>query len=84
MAPGIKTGGRKPGSVNKTTATVKAALEQAFEKMGGVDNLVEWAKSEPTEFYKLYSKLLPLQVNGNMEGGIVITVATGVPRAPDE
>lgn len=84
MALGMKTGGRKKGTPNKTTANVRAVLEEAFERMGGVERLVEWAQAEPTEFYKLYAKLLPVQVNGKVDGAVTITVATGVPRAPDE
>jgi len=59
----VKAGGRTKGTPNKTTASVKAALEEAFERMGGVDSLITWARSEPTEFYKLYAKLLPAEMN---------------------
>jgi hypothetical protein len=59
---GPKTGGRKKGTPNKITASVKAALEAAFEGIGGVEKLRAWAESEPTEFYKLWAKLLPTQV----------------------
>lgn len=62
MAAGRKTGGRQAGSLNKTTITVKAALEAAFERRGGIDGLVNWADENPTEFYKLYAKLLPAEL----------------------
>lgn len=86
MAPGIKTGGRKAGTPNKTTQSVKAALEATFEQMGGVPAMLTWAKSEPTEFFKLYAKLLPVQVQADLkhEGTITFVVDTGVPRAPDD
>lgn len=62
--------GRKKGSVNKTTASVKQALTDAFVKMGGVPSLVTWGKENPTEFYKLYVKLLPTDVQlSGPEGG---------------
>ena len=32
--------------------TLKAAFIDAFEEIGGVDNLVEWARCNETEFYK--------------------------------
>lgn len=54
--------GRKKGVPNKTTASVKAALIEAFDKLGGVKALVAWARTEKTEFYKLYAKLLPTEV----------------------
>lgn len=78
--------GRPPGSLNKTTQSVKAALEQAFDELGGVQSLVGWARENETEFFKLYAKLLPVQVSAdlNHKGSISIVVDTGVPRAPDE
>lgn len=78
MAKGKKTGGRVKGTPNKATASVKAALEDAFDKLGGVDALVTWARMEPTEFYKLYAKLLPVHVNATVE---VSTIAERVARA---
>lgn len=66
MARGFKTGGRKKGTPNKFTASVKAAFEEAFDRMGGVEALVSWAQSEPTEFYKLYSKLLPAEIKADV------------------
>ncbi len=68
MATGKKTGGRTAGTPNKTTVAVKAALEEAFDRLGGVDSLVTWAQSEPTEFYKLYAKLLPAELNVKHSG----------------
>ena len=44
---GFKTDVRKPGSINKTTASVKSAIRVAFERAGGVDYLVEVAKADP-------------------------------------
>lgn len=78
--------GRPPGSQNKSTVSVKAAFEQAFDEMGGAAALVQWGREQPTEFYKLYAKLLPVQVNADMkhQGSISIVVDTGVPRAPDD
>lgn len=58
--------GRKKGSLNKRTVSVKAAFEAAFQQIGGVDRLTSWAIKEPTEFFKLYAKLLPVQINGEM------------------
>lgn len=56
--------GRPKGSVNKTTASVKAALSEAFEKRGGVQALVQWAHEQPGDFYRLWAKMLPQEVSG--------------------
>lgn len=68
MAKGFKTGGRKPNTPNKTTASMKAAMQFVYDALQNETgeehgHFIEWAKGEPTEFYKLSSKLLPLQVD---------------------
>lgn len=67
-----KTGGRKKGSANKTTVKVREAMELAFEGVGGVPALVEWAQENQTEFYKLFAKLLPVQVEASVDGRLEI------------
>lgn len=62
-----KTGGRKPGSMNKVTVEVKTALEQAFDQLGGVPALVTWGKTNPSEFYKLWARMLPKEIKAEVE-----------------
>lgn len=66
--------GRPKGIPNKTTASVKAALVEAFQKRGGVPALVRWAKENETEFYKLWGKLVPHEVTGEGGGPLGIRV----------
>jgi hypothetical protein len=66
--------GRKKGVPNKTTASVKAALCEAFEQRGGVPALLKWANAEPTEFYKLWGKMLPKEIVGSNGGPISVVV----------
>jgi hypothetical protein len=68
MAIGQKTGGRKRGTPNKTTATVREALSLAFEGVGGVPKLIAWAKKEPTAFYGLWARMLPTELNARVAG----------------
>lgn len=81
MATGRKTGGRRKGTPNKTTASVKAAFEEAFDRMGGVDALVSWAASDPGEFFKLYSKLLPIQLRADLNHNGLDGLADRLERA---
>lgn len=60
--------GRPKGSRNKKTVAVKEALENAFAGMGGTPALIKWAKENPTEFFKIWSKLLPIQIASPSEG----------------
>ena len=60
-----KTGGRRKGVTNKTTALLKDAVLQAAElagdKKGMVGYLTQQAKTNPTAFLSLLGKVLPLQ-----------------------
>lgn len=63
-----KTGGRKAGVPNRLTTSVKEAIEGAFDKVGGVDYLVEMAEKQPVAFMGLLGKVLPAQINANVTG----------------
>ena len=57
-------GGRPKGVRNKLTATVKEAIVEAFNQVGGVNYLVSIAKDDPKTFCALVGKVIPLQVTG--------------------
>ena len=60
-----KSGGRKKGTPNKSTAQIKAAIEGAFthlEEHG--DGFNAWALANQDTFYTVIApKLLPVQLN---------------------
>lgn len=61
--------GRKPGSVNKLSMTVKQNVINVFDRLGGEDHMVEWATENPNQFYNIYAKLMPTQSElGTIEG----------------
>lgn len=63
MAKGIKTGGRKPGSKNKTSADVRQSILNVYSTLGGDDAFAKWAKSNPDEFYKIHARLAPKDID---------------------
>ncbi len=65
-----KTGGRRKGTPNRLTASIKSALTEAFDGLGGVPALVEWGKSNPTSFYQCWSRLAPKEAPES-GGGLV-------------
>lgn len=71
MATRAKTGGREKGTPNKLGATAKENIANVFTRLGGVQAMVKWAAENPTQFYNLYGKLLPLQVAGDPDGAPV-------------
>jgi len=94
MATRRKTGGRRKGTLNKFTSTVKEVFSSVFAGLQKSKNkdvtLAGWAKNNPTEFYKLASKLIPSEISGP-NGGPIQTQQIpdgvdwlGFPIKPDE
>ena len=68
--------GRPKGVPNKTTQLAKNVISQAADKLGGMERLVEWAKEHPANerafWTTIYPKVLPLQINAEIEGNIAV------------
>ncbi len=65
-----KAGGRAKGTPNKVTRSAKEAFAAAFEGVGGVERLILWAKLNPTDFFKLYARLIPVELSGEIKARI--------------
>lgn len=74
--PRPENAGRKEGSVNKLTKTVKERVLDVFNQLqeDSEANMLSWAKEEPTEFYKIASKLIPAEITAKVEGKIITVV----------
>jgi len=61
--------GRPKGTPNKLTRTVKETVLKVFDDLQADPkaNLLAWGKDNPTEFYKIAAKLIPTEVNANVE-----------------
>ncbi len=84
MAKGKKTGGRKKGSVNKISRTLKEDILQAAELAhpeGRIAYLVMQAQTNATAFMSLLGKVLPIEVTG--ENGEAITLTLKVDAVPN-
>lgn len=65
----------RKGIPNKLSGLAKDNIAAVFERIGGVDAMVEWAMANRDEFYKsVYPKLLPLQVTGSNDGPVVVQI----------
>jgi len=76
MAARKTPGGRTLGAKNKIPQSAKENIQAVFVRLGGTAAMADWARENPTEFYRIYSKLLPLQVageNGPLE--VVLRIA---------
>lgn len=55
-----QTTARKGGSQSpKVTVKARDDLALAFDLMGGVPALVVWGRANPTEFYRIWARLIP-------------------------
>lgn len=73
--------GRKAGIPNKITKSAREAFQVAFEALNAVDGphrLETWAAANPTEFYKLYARLIPVEHVGEGGTGPIATVVKHV------
>lgn len=59
---------RPKGSLNTKTVIAKEAFQKAFDLVGGTEGLAEWAMANKTDFYKIYGRLIPNDVNANLSG----------------
>lgn len=72
--------GRPKGVPNKSTATMKAAIQSVYDRLQEKHgephgHFLEWAEGEPTEFYKLAAKLIPIQLGDEDGGGLTIVIS---------
>jgi hypothetical protein len=72
-----KPSGRPKGSKGKAGATAKENIIAVFTRMGGTAKMAEWAQANQTEFYKLYGRLIPVDVDAAVGGSITVEWATG-------
>ena len=79
--PGERRGGRQKGTPNKSTALLKDAILLAAQKAGGdtdtglVDYLTIQASENPGPFMSLLGKVLPMQLAGDPDAPISISVS---------
>jgi hypothetical protein len=59
--------GRPKGSISKVSASVKENIMAVFVRMGSTCGMANWAKENPTEFYKIYARLIPQEVEAKVE-----------------
>lgn len=61
--------GKPKGALNKNTKTVKEMFNTVFSDLQNDSkaNLLQWAKENPSDFYRLCSKLIPTSVDLSAE-----------------
>lgn len=76
----VRRGGSRKGKPNVLHRTMKAAIWETFQSIGGVEAMAAWAEDNQTEFYRIASRLIPAEVNGSLDANVKIMVVTGFPN----
>ena len=59
--------GRPKGVKNKVGASVKDSILAVFTRLGSTAQMAKWARDNQTEFYKIYARLIPQEVEAKVE-----------------
>jgi hypothetical protein len=70
--------GRKAGTPNKMSATVKENVIAVFDGIGGVEHMKQWAIDNPNNFYNIYAKILPTQTEISGADGSALPIGIGI------
>jgi len=73
---------RTPGAKNKAGKTAKDNVLAVFTRLGGTAAMAKWAKDNQTDFYRLYAKLIPQQIELDVD--IKPKDVTANPLAPEQ
>lgn len=60
------------GSKNKVSGTAKENIVAVFTRLGSTAAMADWARENLTEFYRIYARLLPTEVQVDSETRIYV------------
>jgi len=71
--------GRKKGTKNKITTTIRSALQMSFDDLGAQEYLKKLAIAEPRAYATLLAKAMPTEITGANGAPLVVRVLGGLP-----
>jgi hypothetical protein len=74
-----RRGERGKGKIGKTA---KDNVLAVFQRLGGTASMARWAKDNQTDFYRLYAKLIPQQID--MDVNIKEKDVSAIPLTADQ
>jgi len=66
--------GRKKGVPNKISGRVKQNIVGVFDRIGGREKMAKWAEENQTDFYRLYGRLAPTEIEANVKGKVIVNL----------
>ena len=80
---GTRSGGRVKGTPNKLTSSFKTAVQIAYEQIGGHEAFAEWARANPSDFYKIAARLIPAErAEPDDSGSRIVNIVIGSVDSP--
>ena len=67
-----KIAGREKGTPNKVSATAKENIIAVFTRLNGTAGMAKWARKHQTEFYRIYARLLPTEIEGSLNVPVTV------------
>lgn len=67
-----KIGGRRRGTPNRLTTTMRDAVMLAYDRIGGHEAFAAWAAENPTDFYRIAARLIPTEIKARSEEVVVV------------
>lgn len=70
-------GGRPKGAKNVMSKTIRDAICQAFDQLGGVEGLVSWAEMSNdnlSQLYNMWGRLAPREVHADVNGALTVII----------
>lgn len=76
--------GKKAGTSNRLTQTFRDAVMFVYRDIGGHEAFSEWAKANPTDFYKIAARLIPVQIQRGSGAPVInfVMAAVEAPKLP--
>lgn len=57
----------RKGIPNRVGAEVKQSILDVFLQLGGVAEMLKWAKKNKTAFYRIYARLIPSEIVASLD-----------------
>ncbi len=70
----LKSGGRVRGTPNRINVAFREAVQIVYEGLGGHVAFLQWAKDNPSEYYKIAARLIPGEMREHPSSRVTIIV----------
>jgi hypothetical protein len=74
--------GRPKGAQNKVTQSLREAIKESFDRVGGVEYLTRVAQEDPRTYLTVVGKVIPAELNATVDGSMALTILSGIDSPP--